>query len=337
MVSFTIGNKESYTIGFVSDLGLYNVTARITSTGAYVLRPTDRARHRVASRRLVRTNITPSLVELSMNLRGISSLVTSVDRTLSGVWFSLGRVTRGVTGWVCKKLGVSTFMSTIVITTNNSIEVKVTSDGRFVPLLSQPTVRCALGTFRGYRLVGRVMVIYHRRSGSEVGGVVRLGNFGGISGLIGNNSDHTSDIHGKVNTYDRGTGCCTVRSNTEPLVAIRRVRHIIRTTFSANTTALKASMGSAVGIISNFGGVRDAPVHSRLHTIRAPRIFRHSLCHFTLRGTNSGLVGFASSYSLVRGVNNRILIMGNGRRGVGLAAPVSVIVTRDVLGSERRN
>lgn len=88
IVSFNLGNNHRLSVGFVSSLGLTTVIARMTSTHAYILRPTDRARHRLASRRLVRTNIHPSLVHLSIKVRGTSSVVTSVRRTL-GTWLFL--------------------------------------------------------------------------------------------------------------------------------------------------------------------------------------------------------------------------------------------------------
>lgn len=85
IVSFNLGNKHSMSVGFVSSLRFVTVIARMTSTHDYILRPTDRARHRLSSRRLVRTKMHPSLVHLSMNVRGTSSVVTSVRRTL-GTW-----------------------------------------------------------------------------------------------------------------------------------------------------------------------------------------------------------------------------------------------------------
>lgn len=86
IVSFRLANNQRTTIHFVSDLGLTAVTARMTTSGAVVLRPTDRARHRVGSRRLTRTNMSPKVVHLSINVRGIRSVVTSVRRTLGGTW-----------------------------------------------------------------------------------------------------------------------------------------------------------------------------------------------------------------------------------------------------------
>lgn len=86
IVSFRLANNHSTTIHFVSDLGLTAVTARITTSVAVILRPTDRARHRVGSRRLIRTKISPKVVHLSVNVRGISSVVGSLRRTLGGTW-----------------------------------------------------------------------------------------------------------------------------------------------------------------------------------------------------------------------------------------------------------
>lgn len=85
MVSFNMGNKERGTRRFVGSLGLTTVIARITSTEAYILRPTDSARHRLSSRRLARYNMAPSLMELSINVRGMGSVVTSVSGTLGTV------------------------------------------------------------------------------------------------------------------------------------------------------------------------------------------------------------------------------------------------------------
>lgn len=95
IVTFNLRKAHRRTVGFVSDLGLTYVIARITSTHAYMLRPTDRARHRLASRRLVRTNITPSLVHLSINVRGIGSVVTSLRRTVTRIWAFWGQSAGG--------------------------------------------------------------------------------------------------------------------------------------------------------------------------------------------------------------------------------------------------
>lgn len=82
IVAFKLGNKERTTIGVVSGLGLITVIARMTSTEDYMLRPTDRARERVGRRRLLRTNMRPSLVHFDLKVRGVRSLVTSMRRTL---------------------------------------------------------------------------------------------------------------------------------------------------------------------------------------------------------------------------------------------------------------
>lgn len=86
IISFNVGNNERTTAIFVSDLGLTTVIARITSTHAYYLRPTSAARHRLASGRLRRYNIAPSLLHFSYKVRSTSSVVRSVRRTLSRVW-----------------------------------------------------------------------------------------------------------------------------------------------------------------------------------------------------------------------------------------------------------
>lgn len=90
IVSLSVRNDERGTVGFVSDLGLTSGRIRITSVQAYILRPTDSARERLASRRLTTTNVAPNLVHFSMKLRGISSVVRSVRRTLTALGLSTG-------------------------------------------------------------------------------------------------------------------------------------------------------------------------------------------------------------------------------------------------------
>lgn len=84
-----IGNNRRRTRHFVSDLRVFSLLTGITSIGSLIVRPTDAARSRLGTRRLTRRNVCPKAIHLSVNARRVSSLLTSLSRTLTKVWWSV--------------------------------------------------------------------------------------------------------------------------------------------------------------------------------------------------------------------------------------------------------
>lgn len=84
--AFRMGKKARRTRGFVSDLRVFSLLTGITSIGSLIVRPTAAARSRLGTRRLRRRKVGPKAIELSVNARRVRSVVSSLHRTLRGVW-----------------------------------------------------------------------------------------------------------------------------------------------------------------------------------------------------------------------------------------------------------
>lgn len=83
--AFRVGNSTRATGGFVSRLRMFSLLTGITSIGSLTVRPTSAARSRLDRTRLTRRNVGPGAVELSVNARGVSSVVCSLRRTFSSL------------------------------------------------------------------------------------------------------------------------------------------------------------------------------------------------------------------------------------------------------------
>lgn len=83
--AFRVGKKRRRTRHFVSDLRVFSLLTGITSMGSLIVRPTDAARSRLGTRRLTRRRVCPNAIHLSVNARRVSSLVTSLRRTLTEI------------------------------------------------------------------------------------------------------------------------------------------------------------------------------------------------------------------------------------------------------------
>lgn len=115
-----------------------------------------------------------------------------------------------------------------------------------------------------------------------------------------------------------------IRSNIHPFISQRIVTKYCRTTRAGRTIV---PMVSIIRAIHRLAGPKDRAIpHGSCGLIRAPRIFRMRLLGRTCRRRCAST--FASSTSMIRTVNERIYLIRKGERGVGLAAPFSLGVTR---------
>ncbi len=86
VMSFNLGTNCSNTLGFVRGIRLLSLLTGVKSTGSLIVRPTSAARSRLSRRRRLSAKMAPSLVEFTINVRSVRSVLTSISRTLSGVW-----------------------------------------------------------------------------------------------------------------------------------------------------------------------------------------------------------------------------------------------------------
>lgn len=90
--AFRVGNSSGGTRSFVSGLRLFSLLTGMTSIGSLIVRPTAAARDRYARRRLLSRKVGPGAVHLSVNARGVSSVVRSLSRTFGTVrWVAVER------------------------------------------------------------------------------------------------------------------------------------------------------------------------------------------------------------------------------------------------------
>lgn len=84
VLSFLISNSRGGIEHVLSKARMFSCIPGVNSTHSLVISPTHVARHRIPLSTHVTTKIDSGLVELSVKLRGISSLVTSLSRTVTG-------------------------------------------------------------------------------------------------------------------------------------------------------------------------------------------------------------------------------------------------------------
>lgn len=90
--AFSVSNNRTRTGGFVSGLRVFSLLTGITSIGSLIVRPGAAARSRLSRRRFGGRRVGSSAVELSVNARRVSSVVTSLRGNFGTVdgWTQLG-------------------------------------------------------------------------------------------------------------------------------------------------------------------------------------------------------------------------------------------------------
>ncbi len=131
----------------------------------------------------------------------------------------------------------------------------------------------------------------------------------------------------------RASTLITIRSNMHPFIDHRIVTHYFSRTIRAKTIIPIVPIIRALHFVRGPSSIRcDRAIGQRsCHLIRAPRTFACGILGATCVRPCDPF--FASSTSIMRTSKVPIGLIRKGERGVGVAAPFSLGITRTILSS----